>query len=100
MTVQMYVLYRTPENPEAFEKRYVEGHLPLIKAYDNVKDVSFAKVTRRVMGEFPYDYVFTGTWSDKDAWKADLGSQKAKDATADAQSFAPPFDVVVLETLA
>jgi uncharacterized protein (TIGR02118 family) len=100
MTVQMFVLYRTPADATAFETRYVEGHLPLIKAYDNVKDVSFAKVTRKLVGEFGYDYIFTGTWSDKDAWKADLGSEKAKKATEDAQSFAPPFDVVVTETIA
>jgi uncharacterized protein (TIGR02118 family) len=98
--VQMFVLYKTPDDAEAFEKRYVEGHLPLIREYDNVKDVSFAKVTRRVMGEFPYDYVFSATWTDKDAWKADMGSEKAKNATADAQSFAPSFDVVVLEPIA
>lgn len=100
MAVQMFVLYRTPEDPSSFERRYLEGHLPLVKAYPNVKDVSFAKVTRKLMGDFPYDYVFTGTWSDKDAWKADLSSDEAKAATVDAQSFAPPFDVVVLETLA
>lgn len=100
MTVQMFVLYRTPGDAAAFEKRYIEGHLPLIKAYDNVKDVSFARVSRKLVGEFPYDYVFTGTWSDKEAWKADLGSEKAKEATADAQSFAPPFDVIVTETIA
>jgi uncharacterized protein (TIGR02118 family) len=100
MTVQMYVLYRAPDDAPAFEKRYVEGHLPLVKSYDNVKDVSFSKVTRKLVGEFPYDYVFTGTWSDKDAWKADLGSDKAKAATEDAKTFAPAFDVVVLETLA
>jgi uncharacterized protein (TIGR02118 family) len=100
MTVQMYVLYKTPDDAESFEKRYIEGHLPLIREYDNVKDISFAKVTRKIMGDFPYDYVFSASWSDKDAWKADLGSDKAQQATADAQSFAPPFDVVLVETIA
>ena len=100
MTVQMFVLYRTPDDPAAFEKRYIDGHLPLIKAYANIKDTTFAKVTRKLMGEFPYDYVFTGMWSDKDAWKADLSSDAAKHATEDAKTFAPPFDVAVLETLA
>ena len=100
MTVQMFVLYRTPEDPAAFETRYVEGHLPLVRGYSNVKDISFAKVTRKLIGDFGYDYVFTGTWADKDGWKADLGSDAAKAAEQDAKSFAPAFDVVVLETLA
>lgn len=100
MTVQMFVLYRTPDDPAGFEKRYLEGHLPLVKAYPNVKDTGFARVTRKLVGDFPYDYVFTGVWADKDGWKADMGSEQAKDATEDAKSFAPSFDVVVLETLA
>lgn len=100
MTVQMLVLYRSPEDAAAFEKRYVDGHLPLVKAYANVKETSFARVTRKLTGEVPYDYIFTGTWSDKDAWKADLSSDAAKHATEDAKSFAPPFDVVVTEIIA
>lgn len=100
MTVQMFVLYKTPGDAEAFETRYLEGHLPLVKAYANIKDTAFARVTRRLVGEFAYDYVFTGTWTDKDAWKADMGSDAAAKATEDAKSFAPPFDVVVLESLA
>lgn len=98
--VTMLVLYRAPADAEAFEKRYVEGHLPLIGKYQNIKDFSFHKVTRTVMGEFPYAYMFQGTWADKDGWKADLGSDAAKEATADANTFAEGlFDVVVFEQL-
>lgn len=100
MTVHMFVLYRAPDDRDAFEARYVEGHLPLVKAYPNIADATFARVSRRLLGEFPYEYVFTGTWTDRDAWKADLGSDQAKRATEDAQSFAPPFDVVITETIA
>ncbi|MEO7803927.1 MAG: EthD family reductase [Actinomycetota bacterium] len=97
--IKMQVLYRPPADPEAFETRYIQGHLPLIQKYANVKDITFSKVTRSLVGEYPYAYIFSGTWADKESWKADLGSDFAKEATEDAKSFAPEFDVVVLEEL-
>lgn len=97
--VKMQVLYRAPADASGFEKRYIEGHLPLIQKYANVKELTFSKVTRSLVGEFPYAYIFTGTWADKEGWKADLSSEFAQKATEDAKSFAPEFDVVVLEEL-
>src|SRR5690349_2863999 len=98
--LRMAVYYPAPDDPEAFEKRYLEGHLPLVKAYENMKSCSFHKVTRVLQGDFKYAYAFVGTWPDRDGWKADLSGEQGRNATADAQSFAPPFDVVVYETLA
>lgn len=97
----MCVYYKAPEDPAAFEKRYIEGHLPLVQAYENIKDSSFSKVGRRIAGDFPYEYVFVGLWADKDGWKADITSEAAAAATKDALSFATQgFDVVTYETLA
>jgi uncharacterized protein (TIGR02118 family) len=100
LMLRMAVYYRAPEDAEAFERRYVEGHLPLVQKYEKMMSSSFHKVTRTLQGDFPYAYAFVGTWSDKGSWKADLSSEQAKLATEDAQSFAPPFDVVVYETIA
>lgn len=97
--VRLAVFYKAPDEADKFEKRYVEGHLPLIQQYPNVKDISFSKVTRTVAGEVPYSYVFTGTWADWDSLKSDLNSDLAREAGEDAKSFAPPFDVVILEDL-
>ncbi|MCA1839708.1 MAG: EthD family reductase [Actinomycetota bacterium] len=98
--LKMYVLYKAPDDAEAFEARYIDGHLPIVRGYGNVKDTTFSKVTRTLVGDFPYSYIFTGTWADKDGWKADLNSELAQKATEDAKSFAPDFDVVVVEELA
>lgn len=99
--ISMVVLYRKPDDPAGFEKRYIERHLPLIGAYQNIKDFSFHRVSRTLVGEFPYSYVFRGIWADKDGWKADLNSEQGKAATVDAEQFAKDmFDVVVLEQLA
>lgn len=97
----MCVYYKAPTDPAAFEQRYIEGHIPLVKQYANIKEMSFTKVGRVLAGDFPYAYAFTATWADKDAWKADITSPQAAAATEDAQSFATQgFDVVTYETLA
>lgn len=100
MSLEMGVYYREPDDAEAFEKRYLDGHLPLVSKYPNMKQHSFHKVGRKIAGDFPYAYVFVGEWDDRDGWKSDMNSEDAKAATEDAQSFAPPFDVVVWEKLA
>ena len=100
MSLKMTVYYRAPDEAEAFEKRYVQEHLPMVQKYDNIKHTSFHKLSRTIAGDFPYAYAFTGTWDDRDGWKADMNSDAAKAATEDAQSFAPAFDVVVWEQLA
>lgn len=100
MSLKMTVYYRPPDDAEAFEKRYLEGHYPMVTKYKNMTHASFHKVSRTLMGEFPYAYVFTGTWEERDGWREDMNSEESKAATADAQSFAPPFDVVVWEQLA
>jgi uncharacterized protein (TIGR02118 family) len=97
--LKMAVFYRPPDDPAAFEKRYVEEHLPMVRGYANIQKTSAYKVSRSVMGECPYAYVFTGTWSDKDAWREDMQSEAAAKANEHAKSFAPSFDVVVLEEL-
>jgi uncharacterized protein (TIGR02118 family) len=97
--IRMAVYYRAPDDPDAFEKRYLEGHLPLVQKYERMESCTFNKTTRTLQGEFPYAYSFVGLWKSKDDWKADLSSEQAKIATEDAQSFAPPFDVVVFEQL-
>lgn len=98
--IKMAVFYTPPDDPATFEKRYIEEHLPMVRDYDNIQKTSAYKVTRSVMGDFPYAYIFTGNWADKDAWKADMGSEKAKAAAEHAKSFAPEFHVVVMEELA
>lgn len=97
----MCVYYRKPEDAETFERRYIDGHLPLIGGYANIKEFSFSKVARKIAGEFPYEYCFVGQWVDKDGWKADMSSPEAAAATEDARSFATQgFDVVTYEGLA
>jgi len=97
----MAIYYRPPEDAETFEKRYLSEHLPLVDRYEHVKERRFAKVTRSLVGDFPYAYVFVAHWDDADGMKADLNSAAAKDALDNAKQVAPQgFDVVLLDWLA
>ena len=101
MTVRMAVYYKPTDDPETFEKRYIEEHLPLVRSYANVKVTKFHKLGRLLAGDQPpYSYVFVGAWDDKDGFKADMNSDAAKKAAEHASTLGAAFDVVMLEQLA
>lgn len=98
--VKMLVCYKPPADAEAFERRYLDGHLPLVRRYEHLADCSFARVSRTLVGETPYSHIFTGVWPERDGFKADMASPIAAEATEDAQRFATAgFDVFLLEEL-
>lgn len=101
MTVRLAVYYKQPEDPDTFEKRYIEEHLPIVRTYPNVKVTKFHKLGRLIAGDQPpYAYVFVAAWDDKDGFKADMNSDAAKKAAEHATSLGVPFDVVMLDQLA
>lgn len=105
MPFKMTVYYHPVDDAEAFEKRYLDGHLPLARAkYANMQASSFHKATRTLMGEFPQVYAFTGTWADLDSWRADMvsdgGREVAEDAAQMAAETGAKFDVVTWDQLA
>ena len=100
MALRMGIYYRQPDDPATFEKRYLTEHLPMVRSYDNITQSHFFKASRVIMCDFPYAYIFVGSWDDKEGWKADMNSDKAKEATAHAQTLGASFDVVVLDELA
>lgn len=98
MSYKMSVYYQPAD--EAFEKRYREGHLPIVrKSYEKMEHASFHKVARKVTGDFAYGYVFTGTWPNAEAWQADMGSEGGKAVLADAMEMGAKMDVVTFDQL-
>ena len=101
MSVRMAVYYRTPDDPEMFEKGYIAEHMPITEGWKGMRSRSFNKVKTTVAGEFPYAYAFVGTWDDFGSWQEDIQGDVGKAAVADAQQRAPQgFDVVVFEEIA
>jgi uncharacterized protein (TIGR02118 family) len=100
MSVQMLVLYRAPDDQAAFEQRYKEGHLPLVRQIPGLFDPQMYKVTPGPDGNWDYAYVFSGTVESLDAVGKMMASEEAARVIEDANSFAEGlYEVVLLEPL-
>ncbi|WP_244672882.1 EthD family reductase [Mesorhizobium sp. 131-2-1] len=53
---KMLVIYKTPADPEAFDRHYFEVHVPLAKKLPGLRryDISRRPIIKRSAGEMPY----------------------------------------------
>jgi uncharacterized protein (TIGR02118 family) len=73
--IKYVALYRTPEDPEAFDKNYFETHVPIVDETPGLVRTEIAKVTRMMVGEPAYyllaELYFDSVESMKAAFKTD-----------------------------
>ena len=73
--IKYVALYRTPEDPEQFDKHYFETHVPIVDRTPGLVRSEIAKVTRMSYGEPAYylmaELYFDSTESMKAAFKTD-----------------------------
>ena len=73
--IKYVALYRTPEDPEQFDKNYFETHVPIVDETPGLVRTEIAKVTRMVVGDPAYYLVaelyFDSVESMKAAFKTD-----------------------------
>jgi uncharacterized protein (TIGR02118 family) len=94
------VYYRPSDDPDTFEKRYLEEHLPIVDTWPGVKERRFGKVATKVAGDFPYSHVFVALVETPEDVAAIMGSEGMKKAVGHAQEIAPNgFDAIVLDIL-
>jgi uncharacterized protein (TIGR02118 family) len=77
------IQYVVPEDPEAFDKRYAEGHVPLVLPVPGLRSFTYSKV-RPMGGEQTVYMVAQLDFDDRDAMKAGLSSPEMAAAGADA----------------
>jgi uncharacterized protein (TIGR02118 family) len=70
MTVSYFALYRTPEDPAAFEEHYFGGHVPLIEKTPGLLENRVHRVTRQFVGEPTYHLVAELVFESAEAMKA------------------------------
>lgn len=86
--MKVVAIYRTPEDPEAFDKAYFDTHVPLIEKVPGLKSVEASKITRTLVGgRAPY-MVAVMTFADGDARKAGMKSPEMAAAGENLDSFA------------
>ncbi|ENN88066.1 hypothetical protein RHSP_38502 [Rhizobium freirei PRF 81] len=87
---QMVVIYRTPKDPEAFDRHYFETHIPLAKKLPGLRsyDVSHGPITAPVGSPDVYR-IGTLHFDDLAAIKTAFASPEGQAAAADRRIYAP-----------
>ena len=81
------VLYRTPQDPAAFDAAYFGTHLPLVERTPGLRKAEAVKVARTVKGESPLYLMATLHFPDEDVMRAALRSAEWAAAGENLQSF-------------
>jgi uncharacterized protein (TIGR02118 family) len=90
VTAQLIVLYTQPDEPEAFDKHYLEVHGPLVDKLPGLERWQTARITAAADGgEASYFRIATLFFADSAVLQAGLGSEAGKATAADYQQIAP-----------
>jgi uncharacterized protein (TIGR02118 family) len=82
---RLTIQYETPDDPEAFDRRYFNQHVPLCRPLPGLRAASFSKP--RVLGEGNAPYLVAQLdFDDAAALKAALRSEEMAAVAADAET--------------
>ena len=92
MTAKLVVTYKHPENPEEFDKKYFETHLPLAEKLPGLARIEVVKPKKNIMGgDNPYYMIAELTFDSMDDLQKALMSPEGQAAGANIMSFAAPY---------
>jgi len=86
--IKMVALYRKPENPGEFDRRYFEEHLPLARKMPGLRKLEVAKMSGAPQGETPYYMIAELYFDNMEALKTAMASEQGRAAAKDVMSFA------------
>lgn len=91
MTVKLVVLYTQPSDPAAFEKHYLDVHMPLAAKIPGLADAQTGRFVAALDGgEQPHYRIAELTFADQAALEAGFASDEGKATAADYTAIAPP----------
>ena len=101
-TTKLVVMYTQPENPEDFDKKYFETHVPLVEKVPGLRGMSVVKLKKNFMGgDVPFYMIATLEFDSVDALNAAMSSPEGKAAGANIMGFAGKYiKMYVAEELA
>lgn len=76
MTVSYFALYRTPEDPEEFERHYFGTHVPLIEQTPGLLENRVQRVKRQFVGEPGYHLLAELVFESPEAMKQAFASRE------------------------
>lgn len=100
MTIKLVVLYTQPDDPEAFDRQYLDTHLPLVHSIPGLERAETGRfVGVGDAGEQTYYRVAELYFADQAALAAAYGTDEGKATAAHYQQIAPPGSRMFIEAL-
>ena len=84
---QFVVLYRRPDDPEAFERYYRDVHLPLVRKFPGLRRITLSNVKADADAGADVFLISTMYWDDRASLEQALRSQARKEAYEDSARF-------------
>ena len=95
---RLTVHYGVPSDPETFDQRYADEHVPMVTRLEAVRSFSYSRV--RPLGGDPAVYMVAELdFDDEASLKATLKSPEMGEAGAHAQSLGAPVAMYVGEVV-
>lgn len=97
MTVSYFAIYRTPADPEEFERNYFGTHVPIIEKVPGLVENRVHRVKRQFVGEPAYHLVAELVFESPEAMKSAFASEAWKASGENLQSWGG-MDLVTMFT--
>jgi uncharacterized protein (TIGR02118 family) len=88
MAAKLITVFSPPEDPEAFERHYVETHVPLVQALPGLRAYDYGRALTNFDGSPPDAFwIISLTFDDEAALRAAFASPAGQEAAADMPNF-------------
>ena len=100
MTVKLVVLYTQPADTEAFDRHYLDTHMPLVHKIPGLQRTETGRFTAAVDGgEVTYYRCAELYFPEEETFSTAFQSEEGAAAAADYQQIAPPGSRMFAEIL-
>jgi uncharacterized protein (TIGR02118 family) len=100
MTVKLVVLYAHPADADAFDRHYLDVHMPLAGKIPGLERAETGRIVSALDGgEQTFYRVAELYFADQQALSAGFASDEGKATAADYQQIAPPGSRMFVEAL-
>jgi uncharacterized protein (TIGR02118 family) len=86
--VRFTVLYPQPTDPAAFDRHYMEVHVPLAKKLPGLRSYTLGRRPSATRGAEPYYQVAELDWDDMDSLQRDFASPLGQELARDVDQLA------------
>ena len=100
MTLKLVVLYTHPDDPDAFDRYYLQTHMPLVAKIPGLQRAETGRFVAALDGgEQTYYRMAELYFADQQAADAAFATEEGQATAADYQRIAPPGSRMFMKTL-